>query len=232
MRDPSETVLQQFGAALDQFTVIVRNWGGLIEHWTAGCEHLYGYTPDQAVGQNCLQLLQTRLPLPLDDIERILAESGSWKGEIEHQRSDGTRLNLSAHWVAIPFDRSDPRQRPTHVVETQIDVTTQTQVRRELESAHEQLKRVTHELKRSNEDLEQFARITSHDLAAPINSTRWLVEILLSRHGQSLNAEGLKCVDQISRSLARMSDLVDGVLSHSRVGRACSSPSTTPRRRL
>ena len=38
------------------------------------------------------------------------------------------------------------------------------------------------ELERSNEELEEFARIASHDLSAPITSTRWLVDLLASRH--------------------------------------------------
>jgi light-regulated signal transduction histidine kinase (bacteriophytochrome) len=105
------------------------------------------------------------------------------------------------------------------VVETHIDITAQTRLREQATRASEELRRVSQELTRSNEDLEHFARIASHDLSAPINSIRWLVEIFLNRHASRLDADGLKCIDQVSRTLARMSDLLAGILSHAQAGR-------------
>jgi light-regulated signal transduction histidine kinase (bacteriophytochrome) len=90
----------------------------------------------------------------------------------------------------------------------------------EVETANERLKRMAEELERSNAELEEFARIASHDLSAPIITARWLVDLLASRHGRQLDDEGCKCLEQISVSLARMSDLVDAVLAHAQVGKS------------
>jgi light-regulated signal transduction histidine kinase (bacteriophytochrome) len=89
----------------------------------------------------------------------------------------------------------------------------------ELESANSRLKLMAEELERSNEELEEFARIASHDLSAPITSTRWLVEMLTSRHGNQLDADGQKALAQVAISLERMSDLVEAVLTHAKVGK-------------
>ena len=106
------------------------------------------------------------------------------------------------------------------VIETQTDVTAHSQMRRELEAANKELQTIKGELERSNEELEEFARITSHDLSAPLTSTRWLTDLLESRHSGQLDEDGKKCVKQISQGLARMSDLVEGILAHARVGRS------------
>jgi light-regulated signal transduction histidine kinase (bacteriophytochrome) len=91
-------------------------------------------------------------------------------------------------------------------------------IQRELEAANRRLASMALELERSNQELEQFARSASHDLSAPITSTRWLVDLLISRHSDGLDDSGRKILKQISQGLERMSDLVDAVLAHARMG--------------
>ncbi len=101
-------------------------------------------------------------------------------------------------------------------------------MQQELEAVNERLEQITLELERSNEELEEFARITSHDLSAPITSTRWLVDLLSSRHGGQLDPSGQECLQQVSRGLERMAGLVEAVLAHAQVGKsAIGSPVTT-----
>lgn len=220
MRDVTERKdaidsLRALAEALDEATVIVRRWDGTIDHWTAGCERLYGWAADDAIGHITHELLRTNFPAPLEQIQQQLLLSGTWKGEVEHIRRDGTRLLVATHWALM----SDGGNEPISVIETQTDITARSQMQQELESVNERLKRMADELERSNTELEEFARIASHDLSAPITSTRWLVDLLASRHGGNLDPEGQKCVRQIRQNLDRMTDLVEGVLAHARVGR-------------
>jgi PAS domain S-box-containing protein len=217
----TEDNLRALARALDQSNVIVRSWDGTIEHWTAGCERLYRWTAQEAVGQICQELLKARYPIPLEEINRQMKATGIWAGEIEHSRRDGTRLSIAATWVLL----QDGPNEPGMVIETQTDVTARSIMRRELEAANEQLQKIRRELERSNEELEEFARITSHDLSAPITSTRWLTDFLENRHSGQLDEEGKRCVKQISQGLARMADLVEGILAHARVGRSTISDS-------
>jgi PAS domain S-box-containing protein len=200
---------------LDQTIVIVRRWDGVITYWTAGCERLYGWTSAQAVGQICQDLFRTKFPVSLEQIKRELLFSGSWNGQVEHGTREGKRLAIASHWVLL-----DPEDgQPPSVIETQTDVSARSLIQRELEGANERLQSMATELARSNEELEEFARIASHDLSAPITSTRWLVDLLASRHTEQLNEDGKKIVLQIIRGLERMSNLVEGVLAHATVGR-------------
>src|SRR5579875_191894 len=214
-RKIAEDNLRALAEALDQAAIIVRRWDGTIDHWTAGCEQLYGWTAQEAIGHVCQELLGTKFPISLEQIQRQLLRSGRWEGEVEHTSRQGAKLAIATHWVVI----SDDQQAPRTIIETQTDVTSRVQMQQEIETANERLRSMAIELERSNQELEEFARIASHDLSAPITSTRWLVDLLASRHSAQLNEEGKKIVQQAVQGLERMSNLVEGILAHAQVGR-------------
>lgn len=49
--------------ALEQTTLIVTTTDGAITHWSRGCEQLYGWSVEEAVGQNKYALLRARCPI-------------------------------------------------------------------------------------------------------------------------------------------------------------------------
>jgi PAS domain S-box-containing protein len=202
--------------ALKQSSVVIQRWDGMIEHWTEGCERLYGWTAAEALGQIGPDLLKTEFPIPRGEIERQLIASGTWQGELRQVRKDGSAVFVSAQWVLL----ADGGEEPPLVIATHTDITARLKMQHELETANERLKRMADELERSNAELEEFARIASHDLSAPITTARWLVDLLSTRHAHQLDQEGSKCVEQISVSLERMSGLVDAVLTHAQVGKS------------
>jgi PAS domain S-box-containing protein len=222
-RKYAEDHLRALTGALDQSTVLVRHWDGTIDHWTAGCQSLYGWTAAEAVGQIAHVLLKTTFPEPLDKIQERLSAAGTWKGELEHVKRDGSRVLVATRWVVS----SDNTDGPPRVIETHTDITARSQMQTELEAANERLKRMTNELERSNEELEEFARIASHDLSAPITSTRWLVDVLSSRYASKLDPSGQECLKQVSQGLERMAGLVEAVLAHAQVGRSPIGSSVT-----
>lgn len=206
--------LRVVGRALDQSIVIVRQWNGVIDHWTSGCEQLYGWTAQEAVGRPIQELLQTKYPGPFEQIQSQLQAYGTWKGEVEHTRRDGSPLSVSTYWALL----NDSEDEPLTVIETHIDVTPRLQIQRELEDVNKRLQLMARELERSNQELEEFARIASHDLSAPITSTRWLADLLMLKQGEKLDDTGRHILRQIVQGLGRMSELVDAVLAHARVG--------------
>ena len=223
-RRQAEEDLRALTRALDQSTVLICGWNDVIEHWTSGCERLYGWRADQAVGETAHELLKTTFPEPFEKIQARLVSSGSWHGELRQTRRDGTTVFVAGQLVLLYDEAGEPRS----IIATHTDISTRLQMQQELERANKRLKDMANELERSNEDLEEFARIASHDLSAPIMSTRWLVDMLSARHSERLDAEGQKCLKQISLGLERMADLVDAVLAHAQVGKgAIASAETT-----
>jgi PAS domain S-box-containing protein len=202
-----------FGA-LEGSNVFIRRWNGAVERWTGGCETLYGWSATEAIGKIADNLLRTQFSKPWDEIQEELRSTGKWQGDVKQFRKDGSEIWVHVQWLVLPGRESeDPL-----VIATHTDMTARLRMQRELETANERLNRMAHELERSNEELEEFARIASHDLSAPIISTRWLVDLLATKYGRQLDEEGRKCLKQISMSLERMADLVEAILSHAQVG--------------
>jgi len=59
----------------------------------------------------------------------------------------------------------------------------------ERKRSEESLVTQAEELRRSNEDLEQFAHVASHDLRSPLNTILQFTEMMVHKHGASLDAE-------------------------------------------
>ena len=154
--------------ALEHSNVLIRRWDGVIEHWTEGCERLYGYSANEATGHVLHDLLKTEYPIPVHQLQEDLMQNGIWRGELKQRRKNGTPVFVSVQLVKL---EPVPGEMPL-IVSTHSDITSRLEMQHELESANSRLKLMADELERSNEELEEFARIASHDLSAPITSTR------------------------------------------------------------
>ncbi len=69
-------------------------------------------------------------------------------------------------------------------------------------------------------ELEQFAYITSHDLQAPLRNVTGFSQLLVKRYKSALPPEAQDFVSYIQSSVRHMQELIDDLLTYSRVGRA------------
>src|SRR4051812_21492610 len=74
------------------------------------------------------------------------------------------------------------------------------------------------ELERSNEELDRFAAVTSHDLQAPLATISMYVQLLEARHGKELGS-ATQLVDGIASATGHARELIRGLLEYSRAGR-------------
>lgn len=103
---------------LDLVRILLLDSDFRIIHWNTGCQQLYGFTPEQALGSVSHTLLRTRFPEPLENIRSKLLVTGLWQGELIQTASDGRTLTIASRWLL----RRESGAPPT-ILEINADIT-------------------------------------------------------------------------------------------------------------
>jgi acyl-CoA synthetase (AMP-forming)/AMP-acid ligase II len=89
-------------------SVMTRSMTGTISSWNRSAAGLYGWRKDEAIGKVSHDLLQTQFPIPLEEIELELVQSGRWEGKLVHATRDGGRVVVKSRWILNSKGRSKP----------------------------------------------------------------------------------------------------------------------------
>jgi two-component system CheB/CheR fusion protein len=94
---------------LSRAPILVWEFDGGILEWNRGCEELYGYTREEAIGHRQEDLLKTEVPgkSSYEELMNKLREEGLWNGELLHHTKDGRVLTVDA---VMQVERVDGRQ--------------------------------------------------------------------------------------------------------------------------
>src|ERR1700691_820289 len=71
-----------------------------ITFWNRGAQSTYGFSSAEAHGVAPGDLLRTEYPMPLEEIERLVADTGGWEGDLVQHTRDGRRLVVESRWAA------------------------------------------------------------------------------------------------------------------------------------
>jgi PAS domain S-box-containing protein len=88
-------------------------------------------------------------------------------------------------------------------------------------------KGVEDQLRRANQDLEQFAFSASHDLQEPLRSIKIYSEFLMKRHAHKLDREALKFMSFLRNGATRMETLVRDLLTYTQATKFDEPPKVT-----
>ncbi|GAA4420247.1 hypothetical protein GCM10023187_55370 [Nibrella viscosa] len=95
------------------------------------------------------------------------------------------------------------------------DITTLKQQQLALREQAQLVAASNQELKKSNEDLERFAYVASHDMKAPLRKIKAFADILRHQQQEQWDERTLDFIDRIQKSAAQLMGLVDGLLQFS-----------------
>ena len=76
---------------------------GILE-WNTGCEKLYGFSAEEALGRTSIDLLKTRMKAGPAEFQKTLEESGKWSGEVEQTTRAGEMVITESAYQLIESD--------------------------------------------------------------------------------------------------------------------------------
>jgi PAS domain S-box len=80
-------------------SVMTRTVEGIINFWNRAAEDLYGWKKEEAIGKVSHDLLKTKFPKPLEEIESELVTQGCWEGKLVHSTRDGGNVVVESRWI-------------------------------------------------------------------------------------------------------------------------------------
>jgi PAS domain S-box-containing protein len=133
-----------------------------------------------------------------------------------------------AQWILTSSTPvKDNNNQIAFVLAVATDITNQKRAEESLRKSEEELERLvaerTKELHRSNEDLQQFAHVASHDLKEPVRKIKTFASRLESEKSELLDERGKQFLAKIQSASDRMLKMIEGVLNYSTIGALGSS---------
>ena len=193
--------------------------------WMEVNDHLcqmLGYTKEELRQKTWIELTHPDdLPLDLQHFQQVL--NGEKEGYSIYKRflrkdQEIIWTNLSIKCIRHADGNID------YFVAVLFDISERIQAEEEIRHLNETLEKKVEErtaqLKALNQEMEAFAYTVSHDLRAPLRAIGGFTRILTKDYAPQLDAEAWRICSVIQDNAQKMNELIDDLLTFSRMGRA------------
>jgi PAS domain S-box-containing protein len=212
-------------AILDGATdaIITIRTDGAIESFNVAAERMFGYSANEVIGKNVNLLMPPPYHDEHDQYLRNYLETGISKiigigREVVGLRGDGSTFPMQ---LGVSEVKLGDRRMFTGIVR---DITDLKQAMQQLTAANselakrsEQIEQYNINLKRSNEELKQFAYVASHDLQEPLRKVTAFCQMLRDDYGERLDDTARTYIQYAVDGALRMKTLMQDLLTYSRV---------------
>jgi len=176
--------------------ILVRDLEGKILFWNKGAERIYGWTSQEAVGRNILEVFRTD-PKKNEEINALTIKHGEWQGEVLHFTKDGSEVTSDVHCTLIRDDEG----RPKSILSINTDITE----KKKIEAQFMRAQRM--------ESIGTLAGGVAHDLNNILAPIMMSIDVMESMTEDPQITEILKAIEI---SAKRGADIVKQVLSFAR----------------
>jgi len=108
------------------------------------------------------------------------------------------------------------------MIALQVESNERRKLERALSRANEHLAETVRDLRRSNKELQDFAYVAAHDLKAPLRGIGTLTDWIASDYADKFDEQGRQQLGMLKGRVERLSELIDGILHYSEIGRVAS----------
>ena len=218
--------ISDYKYALDESTVIaITDQKGIIKKVNSNFCKISKYSEEELIGQDH-RIISSGYHSKefIRELWVTIANGKIWKGEFKNKAKDGTDFWLDT--TIVPF--LNKKGKPYQYLSIRADITlkkknedTIKEFYRDLEikvkERTEELAIANRKLAVSNEDLERYAYVTSHDLQEPLRMVTSFLQLLQKKYDQQLDDTAQKYINFAVDGAARMKTLIFDLLEFSRI---------------
>jgi PAS domain S-box-containing protein len=194
--------------------IFSKDLDAIVTSWNRGAERNFGFSAQEIIGQSISAIFPPdRLDELADIMKRIRRGERIEQYQTERRTKTGERLNVS---ITISPVR-DPLGRVTGASIVSRDITAQVRAADNLAQLNADLQRSNKVLALTNQDLERFAFIASHDLQEPLRMITAYSQLLIKSYPGQFSREAAMFVDNIVDGTTRMRELLGDLLAYTEI---------------
>ena len=226
---PKEDLYHKMIDEVEDYAILMMDRQGNIINWNKGAEKIKGYKPAEIISKN-FRIFYTKEDQE-NHLPEMLLKQGARNGKAIHEgwrvRKDGTKfwgsIVITAihdeHGGVIGFTKVTRDLTERKMAEESTKEQAKELLRRneELELAKHEIQENLQKINQVNKELERFAFIASHDLQEPVRKITTYFSMLCKYNEPSFDAKSHELKRKINASTARMSTLINDLLSLSSI---------------